>query len=104
MLAIAAPQRLKEFPNLPTLAEAGYPGVNLGGWGGLFLPAGTPAPIADKWTREVRRIVALPDVQQRIADMGFVAVGNSGQEFARDLASEIEKWGVVVRANNIKLD
>jgi tripartite-type tricarboxylate transporter receptor subunit TctC len=52
----------------------------------------------------VRRIVALPDVQQRIADMGFVAVGNSGQEFARDLASEIEKWGVVVRANNIKLD
>ncbi len=104
LIAVASPQRLKDFPDVPTFAEAGYEGVNLAGWGGMFLPAGTPQPVVDKWVQEVRRIAAMPDVQKRILDMGFIPVGNSGSEFAQDLKDEIAKWGAVIRANNIKLE
>ncbi len=104
MLAVASPQRLKTFPDVPTLAEAGYADVNLPGWGGMFLPAGTPQAIVDKLTNEVRRVVQLPDVQARILDMGFEPVGGTGAEFARTIADDIQKWGAVVRANQIKLE
>ena len=104
LIAVASPQRLKDFPNVPTFAEAGYADVNLAGWGGLFLPAGTPPAVLDKWVQEVRRIAQMPDVQRRIHDMGFIPVGNSGAEFAKDLTAEIEKWRAVVKANHIKLE
>ena len=104
LIAVASPQRLKDFPGVPTFAEAGYADVNLAGWGGLFLPAGTPPAVLDKWVQEVRRIAQMPDVQKRIYDMGFIPVGNSGAEFAKDLGAEIEKWRAVVKANNIKLE
>ena len=104
LIAVASPQRLKDFPDVPTFAEAGYGDVNLAGWGGLFLPANTPAPVMDKWVQEIRRIAQQPDVQKRILDMGFLPVGNGSAEFSRDLKAELEKWGAVVRANNIKLE
>lgn len=104
LVAVASPQRLKAYPNLQTFAEAGYPEVNLPGWGGMLLPAGTPPAIVDKMVREVQRIVALPDVQAKIIEMGYEPVGNSGAEFAQNIASDLQKWGTVVRANNIKLE
>lgn len=104
LLAVASEKRLKNFPNVPTFAEAGFPDTNLPGWGGMFLPAGTPAPIVDKFVQEVRRIVAMPDVQAKIYDMGFEPVGNSNTEFAKVIASDILAWGKIVRDNNIKLD
>jgi len=104
MLAVASPQRLKNFPDVPTLAEAGYADVNLPGWGGMLLPAGTPQAIVDKFAQEVRRVVQLPEVQARILDMGFEPVGSSSEGFARTIADDIQKWGAVVRANNIRLE
>ncbi|MEO8299898.1 MAG: tripartite tricarboxylate transporter substrate binding protein [Burkholderiales bacterium] len=104
LIAVASPQRLKEFPNVPTLAEAGYPDINLAGWGGLFLPAGTPPALVEKWQQEVHRITFLPDVQKKIADMGFLPVANTSAEFGRVIASDLLRWGAVVKANNIKLD
>lgn len=104
LIAVASPQRLKDFPDVPTFAEAGFGDVNLAGFGGLLLPAGTPQPVVDKWVQEVRRITALPDVQKRIFDMGFLPVGNSDADFTRDLAGDVQKWGKVVRDNAIKLD
>jgi tripartite-type tricarboxylate transporter receptor subunit TctC len=104
ILAVANPQRLKTFPDVPTLAEAGYPDVNLPGWGGVFLPAGTPQAIVDKFEREVRRVTLLPDVQARILELGFEPVGSSAAEFSTTIAEDLQKWGAVVRANNIKLE
>jgi len=104
LLAVANPQRLKDFPAVPTFSEAGFGDVNLPGWGGLFLPAGTSAPVLDKWVQEVRRITAMPDVQKRIFDMGFEPVGNSGAEFAQVIDSDLRKWASVVRAVGIKLE
>lgn len=104
LIAVASPSRLQEYPNLQTFAEAGYPDINLAGWGALFLPAGAPPAIVDRWSREVQRITALPEVQKRIIDMGFLPVGNSSAEFARVIDSDLQRWRAVVQANNIKLD
>jgi tripartite-type tricarboxylate transporter receptor subunit TctC len=104
LIVVASPSRLKEYPDVPTFAEAGYPDINLAGWGALFLPAGTPPAIVDKWSREVQRITQLPDVLKKIADMGFLPVGNSSAEFARVIESDLQRWSAVVKANNIKLD
>jgi tripartite-type tricarboxylate transporter receptor subunit TctC len=104
LLAVAAPKRLKNFPDTPTFAEAGYAGVNLSGWGGVFLPAGTPAEIVKEVAQQLRQIVALPDIQSKIYDMGFEPVGNSEAEFAQALNTEIEKWRAIVKDSNIKLE
>jgi tripartite-type tricarboxylate transporter receptor subunit TctC len=104
LIAVASPHRLKSFPDLPTFAEAGYPDVNLAGWGALFLPAGTPAPIVSKFAQEIRRIVALPDVQAKILEMGFEPTGSSSAEFSRTVANDIQKWGRIVRENGIRLE
>ena len=104
LIAVAAPHRLKDFPNLPTFAEAGFPDINIPGWGAMFLPAGTPAPIVDKWVQEIRRIVAMPDVQQRIYQMGYEPVGSSNTEFAQFLQADLQRWTKIARENNIRLE
>lgn len=104
LIAVASPHRLKSFPDVPTFAEAGYPEVNLPGWGGMFLPAGTPAPIVDKYVQEIRKIVQMPDVQAKIAQLGYEPVGNTNTEFAQFLQADLQRWGKIVRENNIRLD
>jgi len=104
LLAIASAQRLKSFPDVPTFAELGYPDVNLAGWGAMFLPANTPAPIVDRWVAEVRRIVAMPDVQQKIHAFGYEPVGNTNTEFAQFLQADLQRWTRIVRENNIRLE
>ncbi|HEY4069565.1 MAG TPA: tripartite tricarboxylate transporter substrate binding protein [Burkholderiaceae bacterium] len=104
VIAVASPKRLKAFPNVPTFAEGGFADVNLPGWAGFFLPAGTPSPIVDKFSAEVRRIVSLPDVQAKIAAFGYEAAGSSREEFTQWVASDIQRWGAIVRANHITLE
>lgn len=104
LIAVAAPHRLKSFPDVPTFAEAGYPDVNLPGWGGMFLPAGTPAPIVDKFVQEIRKIVQMPDVLAKIYQLGYEPVGNTNAEFAQFLQADLQRWSKIVRENNIHLD
>jgi tripartite-type tricarboxylate transporter receptor subunit TctC len=89
---------------VPTFAELGYPDLNLPGWGAMFLPAGTPAPIVDKYVQEIRRIVALPDVQARIFAFGYEPVANTNTEFAQFLQTDLQRWAKIARENNIKLE
>lgn len=104
LIAVASPQRLRNFPDVPTFSEAGFRDINLPGWGGMFLPAGAPAAIVDKYVREIRRIVVMPDVQAKIYEMGFEPAGNSNFEFAQVIASDLQQWTKIVRENNIKLE
>lgn len=104
MIAVASPRRLKAFPDVPTFAEGGYPDVNLAGWGGVLLPAGTPPAIVEKFSAELRRIAMLPDVQAKIAQMGYEVAASTREEFAQSIASDIQRWGAIVKANNIKLE
>jgi tripartite-type tricarboxylate transporter receptor subunit TctC len=70
----------------------------------MFLPAGTPAPIVDKYVQEIRRIVATPDVQARIYALGFEPVANTNTEFAQFLQEDLKRWTKIARENDIRLD
>jgi tripartite-type tricarboxylate transporter receptor subunit TctC len=103
-LGIASLQRSPFLPDLPTLAEQGYPGFEAVGWIGLAAPARTPEPILDRLNGEINRILGESDVKQRLAILAFTPVGGSRAEFAAFLKSEIAKWGKVVKESGAKID
>jgi tripartite-type tricarboxylate transporter receptor subunit TctC len=102
-LAVAAPQRMDDFPDIPTMKEAGAE-VDATLWSGVFVPKGTPPEIVKKLEREFMRIVRLPDVIVRFKPLGIDPVGNSSEEFAKVLASDIARWSEVARAGNIRME
>lgn len=102
-LAVAGPKRLPELPDVPTMAEAGVPDFEVSSWNGLAAPAGTPAPIIDKINEEVNRILALPDVQEKMKSLGAQPGGGTPQAFAAYVQSEIDKWREVVQAAGVSL-
>jgi|RhiMetdeSRZDD1v2_1073273.scaffolds.fasta_scaffold411422_2 tripartite-type tricarboxylate transporter receptor subunit TctC len=101
-LAVTSGKRAPEFPDLPTLAEAGVPDQESEFIQCVLVPAGTPRDVIDKLYREIARIVALPDVRERIAALGFVPVANTPAEFAAQMKADIAKWAKVIRDANIK--
>jgi tripartite-type tricarboxylate transporter receptor subunit TctC len=101
-LAVTSKTRSQLLSDIPTTAEAGYPEIEGDSWVGLLVPAGTPREIIDALHREIARIIALPDVKERLPALGFEAVGSTPEEFAARIKVEIEIWGKVIRAANIK--
>ena len=100
-LAVTTTERLKELPNVPTLSELGID-VKASLWIGLLAPAGTPAEIIKQLQLAVTKLVAMPDVQQRMSAKSVVPAANSPEEFARLIASEIPLWRQLALDNNIK--
>ncbi|MBN8754628.1 MULTISPECIES: Bug family tripartite tricarboxylate transporter substrate binding protein [Variovorax] len=103
-LAVSSPQRSSRLPEVPTLAETVVPGYEAYEWNGLLLPAGTPAPIADKLHKAVIEVLKEDDVKRRFVDVGVQPVGSTPDEFAEFLKKEDAKWADVIRKGNIKLD
>ncbi len=103
-LAIEATKRSPLLPNVPTIAEAGVPGQEADTPTGFVLPAGTPAAIVDKLNKEMRRIGALPEIRERLEKIGFNPVLNTPEEFGARIRSEMERWGKVVRAANLRIE
>jgi tripartite-type tricarboxylate transporter receptor subunit TctC len=103
-LAVSSAKRIPALPDVPTFAEAGFPGVEDYTWVGVFLPAGAPAPIVQKLNAEVNRAIESPDVRERLAANAFDPVGGSPQHFADYVKAEIAKWGKVVRDTGAKPD
>jgi tripartite-type tricarboxylate transporter receptor subunit TctC len=101
-LAVMSKSRSQALPDLPTIAEAGYPDLDGDGWVGVLVPAGTPKEIITSLQREIVKIVALPEMKERLSTLGFDAVGSSPEEFAVQMTLEMEKWAKVIRAANIK--
>lgn len=105
MLAVASEHRLKDFPDLPTFTEAGFPAVAVPGWAGLFAPAGCPPAIVAKVAAEVRHIIALPDVLPRLTGvLGAIPVGLPGEAFRALIAREHATWAATIKASGIRLD
>lgn len=104
LLAVALPTRLKEFPDVPTFAEAGYPAVNLSGWSLAVLPVGTPKPIADKLAAEITRIVRLPDISARISALGFLAEGGTPGAARQFFDTEWVRWDAAIKASKVTLE
>ena len=103
-LAVSSLKRFSGAPELPTIAESGFPGFEVMGWSGLFAPARTPATIIDKVYHEAARAITLPDVRTKLADLGVEEVGSSPDEFVASVKSEIPKWARVIKESGAKLD
>jgi tripartite-type tricarboxylate transporter receptor subunit TctC len=99
LIAAATPRRLPKLPNTPTLAESGVPGYDAMAWTGMFVPAGTGKAIIDKLNAEVKAIINMPDVQERIAADGKDFGANTPQYAGTYLKSEIAKWAKVIKAS-----
>lgn len=98
-------QRGAVLPNVPTIAESGYPGFSAIAWFGMVAPAKLPRPIADRLSREVHQILALPDLSAKIRSQGTDPVTDSSVDrFGAFLRSEAAKWGGVVAATGAKVD
>jgi tripartite-type tricarboxylate transporter receptor subunit TctC len=102
-LAVAAPQRTDDLPEIPTMKEAGAD-VDAVLWSGIFAPRQTPPAIVKKLEGELMRILRLPDVIARFKPLGIEPVGNSSEEFTRILASDIARWTDVAKAGNIRME
>jgi len=90
------------LPAVPTLGELGYPGYEPLGWVGLFAPAGTPRPLIEKISRDVMRVVKLPEVQARLNEQTLVPVGDSPESFAATLRQDMALWAKIVADAGIK--
>ena len=102
-LAVSTTRRSPAVPEVPTVAEAGVPGYDSGAWFGLVAPAHTPKDIVSKLSRETARILKLPDVSARLADLGAEPVGGTPEQFAAHIKAEIAKWAKVIKDANVEL-
>jgi tripartite-type tricarboxylate transporter receptor subunit TctC len=101
-LAVTSTPRSPMLPEVPTLAEAGYPDIEGDSWVGVLVPAGTPKEIITLLNRETVRLIALPDVKQRLLALGFAPIGSTPDEFATRIKAEIAKWARVIRQVGIE--
>ncbi|HEY4374448.1 MAG TPA: tripartite tricarboxylate transporter substrate binding protein [Burkholderiales bacterium] len=103
-LALTSAKRSPAAPDLPTIAESGYPGFSADAWSGLFAPKGTPKPVLDKLALETQKILKTPEVRKRLGELGAEPIGSSPAEFTQFVQHEIEKWARVVKASGARLD
>jgi tripartite-type tricarboxylate transporter receptor subunit TctC len=103
-LAVTTPYRSPALPEVPTLAEAGVPNEEADTMQGVLVPAGTPKPIVDRLNREIRQAMAQPDVEEKLAALGYEPVTTTPDEFAARIAADIPKWSKVIRDADIKLE
>ena len=103
-LAISSATRVAALPDVPTFAEAGFPGVTDETWIGLFAPAGMPGAIVQRLNDAINQALQTPDMRERLTTIAFDPVGGTPRQFGDYVKTEIVKWGKVVREGNIKAD
>lgn len=101
-LAVTGTQRLPSLPDVPTFAEAGYPGVDAVGWQGVVVPTGTPPAIIARLSEALAKIINGAEVREKFASQGIDAVSSTAEEFTAYIRSEVAKWKQLARAANIK--
>jgi len=103
-LAVTGPKRSPLLPNVPTIAEAGFPAVEMVTWGGVIGPAKMPAAVVEKIHAEFNAALSDPKVVKQLADIGCDSAPASQKNFNDLIKSENEKWGAVIKKNNITAD
>jgi tripartite-type tricarboxylate transporter receptor subunit TctC len=103
-LAVTGAARNSAMPEVPTFAEAGLGAVDAGTFWGMLAPAGTPPPIIERLHAEAAKALALPDIRERIAALGYDAIAGSPAAYADNIRAEIDKWGKVIKTAGIKVD
>jgi tripartite-type tricarboxylate transporter receptor subunit TctC len=103
-LAVTSRERSAEFPDVPTMAEAGVPDMEVALWSSLFAPAGTPPPIVAKLQAAIARILAMPDIRARMKTLAVEPGGPSADELGRVIQADTERWTAVAKAANIRIE
>ncbi len=101
-LAVTSLRRAPFVPDLPTMDESGFPGFDVTAWFGMFVPAGTSAAIVERLHRETTKIMALPDVRDKLEAIGILALGNTPAEFADMIKAETPYWAKIIKDAGIK--
>ena len=104
MLAVASPQRSALAPDVPTMAEAGWKGIEVLTWHGLLAPAGTPAPIVDRLHTEIQRGLLAPASKEKLAGDGVEVVASTPAELESFMRADMAKWGAVIKTAKIRPD
>jgi tripartite-type tricarboxylate transporter receptor subunit TctC len=103
-LAVTGAKRNSSLPNVPTMAEAGVPGMAFSNWFGVFAPPGTPADVVQRLNREINALVQTPDTLERFERLGAEAAGGTPEQFAKTYRDEFESWKQVIQRANIKAE
>ncbi|HVO87442.1 MAG TPA: tripartite tricarboxylate transporter substrate binding protein [Casimicrobiaceae bacterium] len=103
-IAVTTARRFALLPDLPTIAESGYPGFESNAWNGILVPAATPRPIVERLNAEINAVLKMPDVVQRMNSQGFELVGGTPEEFGKLIRSDVERWAPVIRKVGLKVD
>ena len=104
LLAVTPSERSVFFPNLPTVAEAGYPGFNYGSWFGLLGPAGIPKPAVDRINTEMNKLLKQPVIVERLAKIGIEPLALAPQQFEKLLAEDLERVEKIVKISGAKAE
>lgn len=103
-LAVTSKKRAASLPEVPTMDEAGVAGFEVESWFGLLAPAGTPRPVVERLNAAIGRVLAMGDVQQKIAESGGLAAPSTPEDFHQRIRSDLAKFGQIVKSANIKVD
>ena len=103
-LAVTTAKRSAVAPDVPTLSESGLAGYEVGSWQGVFAPAGTPPAIVKRLNAEIVKIINMPDVKEKLIGLGAEPVGDTSEEFAALVKTEVAKWAEVVKQSGAKVD
>jgi tripartite-type tricarboxylate transporter receptor subunit TctC len=103
-LAVLAKERFPDLPDVPTMAESGFPDVNVSLWSGFFVPAGTPKPIVDKLHKELNAVITQSEVKDKLRGMAVRPTGSGTAEFSKIIADEQKMWADVIKAGNLKFE
>jgi tripartite-type tricarboxylate transporter receptor subunit TctC len=101
-LAVTSPKRMPQLPDVPTVAEQGLPDFEAQAWWGMLGPAGIPPEIVNRMNAELAKVLKIPAVQERLAQMGVQVTASRPEDFGKFIRNEVDRWGKVVRENNIK--
>jgi tripartite-type tricarboxylate transporter receptor subunit TctC len=103
-LAVTTAKRSSVAPEVPTLAESGLVGLEVGSWQGVFAPAGTPPDIVKRLNSEIVKIINMPDVKEKLIALGAEPVGDTPEQFGAYVKTEVAKWSDVVKKSGAKVD
>ena len=101
VLGITGSKRVRTMPTVATFTEQGYKGFDLDSWIGVYAPAKTPQPVLEEWTRALREITRMPDVQERLAQYGFEPLGNGPQEFVANYRNDYPRVAELIKAAGV---
>ena len=104
LLAVTTGKRMALFPDVPTLAESGMPGFEVGAWQGVMVPTGTPPAVVEQLNVEIMKALKSPDVRERLALQGAEPLGSTPSEYGAYVKKELARWAGVVKATGVTLE